>query len=101
MLTEAPTSQAVPTLAEAAQPARIVLFGSHACGDDMAALLDVMTDAGLPAPPHAGRLDELNPFAVEARCGWSGTSTLDRITVTLWLGDLMRWSIDRLGAQPR
>lgn len=36
---------------------------------DIAELLDVLEDAGLAAPPYAGRLDELSPYAVEHRCG--------------------------------
>jgi len=59
---------------------------------DIAELLDALSDAGLPAPPHADRLDELNPYAVEARYGWSGTTALDRSQVSLWLHDAMRWA---------
>jgi HEPN domain-containing protein len=58
---------------------------------DLAELLDALTDAGLPLPPHADRLDELNPYAVEARYGMGGVAPLDRAAVTDWLADVVRW----------
>lgn len=45
---------------------------------DIAELLDLLADFGLPSPPHADRLDELNPFAVEMRYGLVGPGGLDR-----------------------
>lgn len=36
---------------------------------DIAELLDLISDHRLPSPPFADFLDELNPFAVEARYG--------------------------------
>lgn len=36
---------------------------------DLASLLDMLEDHKLPTPPHADWLDELNPYAVEARYG--------------------------------
>lgn len=36
---------------------------------DIAELLDLLTDASLPLPPGADRLDELTPYAVEYRYG--------------------------------
>jgi HEPN domain-containing protein len=65
---------------------------------DIAELLDLVSDAGLPGPPHADRLDELNPYAVEARYGWSGSAALDRAAVTRWLDDVLLWARQRLGA---
>jgi HEPN domain-containing protein len=45
---------------------------------DIAELLDLMTDAGLAAPPNVERLDEYNPYAIEARYGLVAPSGLDR-----------------------
>ena len=36
---------------------------------DVAELLDLLSDAGCALPAEANRLDELNPYAVEARYG--------------------------------
>ncbi len=44
---------------------------------DLIDLLDLVQDNGLPMPPHADWLDELNPYAVEARYGTIGPDTLD------------------------
>ncbi|MFM2058025.1 MAG: hypothetical protein RLY71_2410 [Pseudomonadota bacterium] len=61
---------------------------------DLAELLDVLDDAGLPSPPHAQVLDELNPFAVEARYGLpdDAGSQLDRAAVGQWLADVAEWA---------
>lgn len=45
---------------------------------DLIALLDLLQDNTLPAPPHADWLDELNPYAVEARYGTIEPDGLDR-----------------------
>jgi hypothetical protein len=37
-----------------------------------------LEDSGLPAPPYADRLDELNPYAVEMRYGLIEPTGLDR-----------------------
>lgn len=59
---------------------------------DLAELLDVLHDAGLPPPPHADRLDELNPFAVDARYGMEGDSALVRQEVGPWLDAVAAWA---------
>lgn len=48
---------------------------------DLAELLDLPADRGVPAPPYADTLDELNPYAVEARYGVVEPSGLDRRTL--------------------
>ena len=45
---------------------------------DLATLLDLLQDNGLEAPPAADWLDELNPYAVEARYGMVDPGCLDR-----------------------
>jgi HEPN domain-containing protein len=64
---------------------------------DLAELLDVLHDAGLPDPPHAERLDELNPFAVEARYGMGGEGVLARGQVGPWLDAVWTWARAQVG----
>lgn len=45
---------------------------------DIAELLDLLSDHGLPTPPTAERLDELNPYAVDVRYGNIDPRGLDR-----------------------
>ena len=64
---------------------------------DIAELLDAIEDAALPAPPHADRLDELNPYAVEARYGWAGSGALERGAVSSWLAAVEAWACAQVG----
>ena len=59
---------------------------------DLAELLDAVADAGLAAPPFSDRLDELNPFAVEARYGMGGDQPLDRALVDSWILACFEWA---------
>ena len=59
---------------------------------DLALLLDLLQDRQLPPPPGADWLDELNPYAVEARYGVSGIAGLDRPTVLAALHALLQWA---------
>jgi HEPN domain-containing protein len=59
---------------------------------DLALLLDLLQDRQLPPPPGADWLDELNPYAVEARYGVSGIAGLDRPKVLAALHALMHWA---------
>lgn len=59
---------------------------------DIAELLDLLDDSGLPAPPHADRLDELNPYAVEMRYGLIEPSGLDRPATSLWVQEVIDWA---------
>lgn len=45
---------------------------------DLVTLPDLLDDNKLAPPPEAGRLDELNPYAVEARYGMLDFGGLDR-----------------------
>jgi HEPN domain-containing protein len=45
---------------------------------DLIALLDLLEDHQIPPPPGAAWLDELNPYAVEARYGTIDPEGLDR-----------------------
>jgi HEPN domain-containing protein len=59
---------------------------------DIAELLDLLTDHRLPAPPHAEELDELNPYAVEARYGLIGPGTLQRSGLAVMVDDVLTWA---------
>lgn len=59
---------------------------------DVAELLDLLTDSGLPRPPHGDRLDEFTPFAVELRYGLVHPSGLDREAAGLILRDVIDWA---------
>jgi HEPN domain-containing protein len=72
--------------------ARVAFRRTH----DIAELLDLLEDAGLDAPPHADRLDELNPYAVEVRYGLIEPGRLDRAASTQWIEDVIGWSSSRV-----
>lgn len=63
---------------------------------DLAELLDAIADAGLVAPPFADCLDELNPFAVEARYGMGGEQPLNRALVSSWIEASFDWASQSL-----
>lgn len=63
---------------------------------DIAELLDLLTDAGVDSPPHADKLDELNPFAIEARYGLADPGRIDRDATTLMVNALLIWAEDQL-----
>jgi HEPN domain-containing protein len=58
---------------------------------DIAELLDILTDSGLPPPPQAEILDELNPYAVEARYGLIAISGLDRQKISITIAQVLAW----------
>ena len=66
---------------------------------DIATLLDTMTDVSLPLPPHAERLDRLQPYAVDARYGLVQPGPLDRDETTRMVADVWRWAAGQLGRQ--
>ena len=74
----------------------IVFRRSH----DIAELLDLLSDAGVVSPPHEDRLDELNPFAVEARYGLVEPGPLDREAALRMVDSTMAWAVDLLSTSP-
>jgi HEPN domain-containing protein len=68
--------------------ARVAFRRTH----DIAELMDALSDAGLSPPPHAQRLDELNPFAVEARYGMTTEQGLDRPVAGEWVEAVFAWA---------
>lgn len=67
---------------------------------DVAELLDLLSDAGCALPAEANRLDELNPYAVEARYGLVEPGALDREAATLMVGAGIAWAEDLLSKPP-
>ena len=66
---------------------------------DLVTLLDLLEDHGLEAPPAADWLDELNPYAVEARYGMIDPGDLDRHRALEVVNQVIAWArvqIDRL-----
>lgn len=59
---------------------------------DLAELLDLLADSGLPTPPHADRLDELNPYAADDRYGLIEPTGLDRAATGRMLADVLGWA---------
>jgi HEPN domain-containing protein len=72
--------------------ARVVFRRTH----DIAELLDLLSDSALPLPPHADRLDELNPYAVEMRYGLVEPSGLDRTGTGAVLDHVLAWAMASL-----
>lgn len=59
---------------------------------DIAELLDLLADSGLSSPPEAEILDELNPYAVEARYGLVDLSGLDRQRIRVTIAQVLAWA---------
>ncbi len=59
---------------------------------DLAELLDVLADHDVEPPPFAERVDEFNPFAVEARYGLIGAGALDRIEAEEVVAAVLAWA---------
>ncbi len=68
---------------------------------DIAELLDRLEDSGLPAPPYADRLDELNPYAVEVRYGMIEPTGLIRTATAHWVREVIIWSSTYVQAAQR
>jgi HEPN domain-containing protein len=59
---------------------------------DLVTLLDLLADNNLPAPPGADWIDELNPYAVEARYGTIEPEGLDRQRAVQVVGKIVEWA---------
>lgn len=59
---------------------------------DLVSLLDLLQDHKLPAPPEADWLDELNPYAVEARYGTIEPDGLDRTRALQAAEQVFAWA---------
>ena len=63
---------------------------------DLVRLLDLLASQGIEVPPEAQWIDELNPYAVEARYGIVKTSPLDRPRALLAVALLRAWAVQRV-----
>jgi HEPN domain-containing protein len=59
---------------------------------DLLTLLDLLQDHLLPMPPAADWVDELNPYAVEARYGTIEPSGLDRQLAVRVVQEVVDWA---------
>lgn len=66
---------------------------------DLAELLDLLIDRHVALPPHSEKLDQLNPFAVEARYGLIGRMTLARAGLTQTVADVLAWAESALDSR--
>jgi hypothetical protein len=55
--------------------------------------MDLLQDHGLPPPPEADWLDELNPYAVEAPYGMVDPDGLDRARAVLAAVRVHEWAV--------
>lgn len=86
--------QAVEKSLKAVLPAGHVAFRrTH----DLAELIDLLADSGLPTPPHADTLDMLNPYAVDARYGLVGARGLDRGQTVCEVRNVIDWATEHVG----
>jgi hypothetical protein len=60
-------------------------------------LLDLLQDSGLPLPPGADWVDELNPYAVEARYGAIDPEGLDRTQAMQTMQHVVDWAANLIG----
>ena len=67
---------------------------------DLISLLDLLQDNKLPPPPEADWLDELNPYAVEARYGTISPEGLDRGRAIAAAAQVISWAETRVGNAP-
>ena len=63
---------------------------------DLVTLLDLLQDNDVPAPPAAEQLDELNPYAVEARYGMIDPDGLDRVQTLTTVALVIDWAKTQL-----
>lgn len=59
---------------------------------DLVTLLDLIQDNGIQMPPGADWLDELNPYAVEARYGTIDPEGLDRSGIASVVAQVIAWA---------
>lgn len=68
---------------------------------DLVTLLDLLQDHNMPVPPGADWLDELNPYAVEARYGTVTSTGFDRVRVVDAVIAVLAWAADGTAQPPK
>jgi hypothetical protein len=66
----------------------------------VAELLDILHEGGCPPPPFSERLDELDPYAVEARYGLIEPTALDRRAASRMVEAVVDWAKGQLAGSP-
>ena len=64
---------------------------------DLVNLLDLLEDHSVPAPPQSDWLDQLNPYAVEARYGTIEPGGLDRQHALAVAQQVLDWAVRETG----
>lgn len=60
---------------------------------DLVNLLDLLEDNSMPVPPQSDWLDQLNPYAVEARYGTIEPGILDRQHALAVAEQVLEWAV--------
>lgn len=63
---------------------------------DLLTLIDLLHDNNLPVPPGADWVDELNPYAVEARYGTIDPEGLDRPLAVSVMEQVLTWAAAKI-----
>jgi hypothetical protein len=66
----------------------------------IAELLDLLHDRGVGVPPFSEQLDELDPYAVEARHGIMELTSLDRANLSRITEAVVSWAEVELATGP-
>jgi hypothetical protein len=66
----------------------------------VAELLDLLREGGCAAPPFSEGLDELDPYAVEARYGLVEPGALDRPAALQMVEAVVGWAEGQLARSP-
>ncbi len=64
---------------------------------DLELLLELLAANGVPPPPEADGIRDLNPFAVVLRYDFLGEHSLDRARAAGILGAVRRWAEEQIG----
>lgn len=66
---------------------------------DLLRLMDLLTAQGIDVPPNANWIDELNPYAVDARYGMVEPGGLDRPRAIATVESLVEWAGGQVAGQ--
>ena len=90
-------------LQQALEKSLKAVLSTHGIGfrrtHDLVWLLELLSENSLPSPPNAAWLDELNPYAVEARYGTIDPEGLDRTRALQTTTQVVEWAA--MHASPR
>ncbi len=67
---------------------------------DLLRLIDLLAEQGIVVPADAQWVDELNPYAVEARYGLVDAGGLDRPRAIMTIDSLLAWAGKQISGNP-